>query len=131
MKTTVKKLVINASPLICLFGAGLEFILQQVAGEVLVPEVVWDEIMAGPESDRASAMICDIPWLAKIEVSETDPRVADWGLGMGETQVLIKTLHTPGTLAVIDDAQARRCAKTLDIDFIGTGGLLIVAKKPG
>ncbi|NWH05025.1 DUF3368 domain-containing protein [Desulfobacter latus] len=33
--------------------------------------------------------------------------------------------------AVVDDLAARRCAKTFGIQTIGTGGLLILAKRRG
>lgn len=131
MQTTVKKLVINASPLICLFGAELEFVLQKSAQEVLVPSAVWQEVLANPGSDRASELIGNTPWLKKVDVLKIDQRVAEWGLGSGETQVLSLAVQSPGDLVVIDDAEARRCAKTIGLNFMGTGGLLIVAKRLG
>ena len=33
--------------------------------------------------------------------------------------------------AIIDDAEARRCARTLGISTLGTGGLLVLAKRRG
>lgn len=55
-----------------------------------------------------------------------------WNLGEGETEVLSfafanKTTHT----ALIDDRAARKCAETLGIKTLGTGGILILAKKRG
>ena len=32
---------------------------------------------------------------------------------------------------MVDDRAARRCAKTLDIQTLGTGGMLILAKRRG
>jgi len=35
----------------------------------------------------------------------------------------------PGTGAVLDDAQARKCAKVLDIPLVGSVGLIVRARK--
>ena len=128
---TAKRLVVNASPLICLFGAELEGVLRGTSTEVVVPEAVWTEVMESSQKDRASAMVPRLSWINQIEVPDLDRRVANWDLGAGETEVLTETLHSEGSLAVIDDADARRCAKSLGIGFMGTGGLLLVGKKVG
>ena len=59
------------------------------------------------------------------------PRIDAWNLGAGETAVLSYALAHSGVRAVVDDADARRCARTLDIPFLGTGGLLLLAKRRG
>jgi len=46
-----------------------------------------------------------------------------------KTAVLSYALAHPGLRAVIDDADARRCAKTLGIPMLGTGGVLVLAKR--
>ena len=40
-------------------------------------------------------------------------------------------LANPPLRAVIDDMDARRCARTLNIPMLGTGGLLVLAKRRG
>lgn len=42
---------------------------------------------------------------------------------------LVETL--PGSVAVLDDLAARRCAGTLRLQVVGTLGLLLMAKKAG
>lgn len=59
------------------------------------------------------------------------PRVDAWNLGAGETAVLSHALIHPSLRAVIDDADARRCATTLGIPILGTGGILLLAKRRG
>ena len=54
-----------------------------------------------------------------------------WNLGAGETAVLSYALEHPPQRAMIDDAAARRCAITLGIPMLGTGGLLVLAKRRG
>jgi predicted nucleic acid-binding protein len=40
-------------------------------------------------------------------------------------------MQNPNCRAVVDDLEARRCAETLRIATLGTGGILVLAKKRG
>lgn len=53
-----------------------------------------------------------------------------WNLGSGESEVLSYALNHPGVRAMVDDAAARRCARTEGIP-IGTGGAIVLAKRRG
>ena len=54
-----------------------------------------------------------------------------WSLGAGESVVLAYALNNINYRAVIDDLEARRCAGMLDIATLGTGDILVLAKKRG
>ena len=54
-----------------------------------------------------------------------------WGIDLGESEVLTFALENSGYRAVIDDAAARKVAKSLNIPFMGTLGILVLAKKQG
>lgn len=66
-----------------------------------------------------------------MKVSGISPRVAAWDLGIGESEVLSFAMEHPGFRAMVDDKAARRCAKTLGIQTLGTGGMLVLAKRRG
>lgn len=123
-----EKIVVNASPLILLCKSDLEFLLPQMFGEILVPYAVWDEVLYG--DDIASIKIEDRKWLQKI-ISPASEEVLVWNLGDGETEVLSWAFVNKDFCAVIDDRAARNCAKTLGIQIIGTGGILVLAKRRG
>jgi predicted nucleic acid-binding protein len=103
------RVVANASPLICLFRCGLEGLLGKLWGSVAVPEGVWQEVVNGPKNDRAATGL----------------------LGAGESEVLAFAIQNPGTGVIVDDGEARRCARALSIPHVGTGGVLVVAKRRG
>jgi predicted nucleic acid-binding protein len=52
-------------------------------------------------------------------------------LGDGESEVLWVALEIPGSVAVLDEAPARRVAGMLGVAFTGTLGLLLDAKNRG
>lgn len=125
------RVVVNASPLIVLFKADLAHLLPRVFTDVLVPGAVWDEVIAGGPNDMAAQGLATIDWAKRVEVATVDPGILAWNLGQGESEVLSVALNRPGYRAVIDDAAARRCARTLRVPMLGTGGVLVLAKRRG
>ena len=123
--------VINASPIICFSKAKLEFILEKLFGEILMPESVYDEILNGPTDDRAIEVIKSPSWLKIVKVEKVNNEITLWNLGKGETELLTIAYENRGFKAIIDDAAARKCARVLGIPFMGSGGILVLAKKRG
>jgi len=52
-------------------------------------------------------------------------------LGAGEREVLALAAEIAGSLAILDDAVARRHARLLGLSFTGTLGVLVRAKRSG
>ena len=126
----IDAVVINASPLITLFRSGQADLLPLLFGHIVVPVAVWKEVVADEWDDPAARQLGAQPWPVRLDVA-VSPRVAPWELGAGETAVLSHALAHPPLRAVIDDLDARRCAQTLGIPMLGTGGLLVLAKRRG
>lgn len=127
------RLVLNASPIICLAKAGLLNEVLSMAQEVVVPQTVAGEILAA-DDDRDAA----VAWIrteraqrALRDVGAPASFVLAWDLGAGESAVLTTAAGSPGSVAVLDDLAARRCALALGIGVTGTLGLLLVAKRAG
>jgi predicted nucleic acid-binding protein len=123
--------VVNASPLILLFKSGLEGLLPEIFAKVIVPEAVWKEVVAGGESDAAATRLATVSWIQCVTVPAVVPGVLVWNLGDGESEVLTFALARRECRAVIDDRAARSCARTLGVRTLGTGGVLIMAKRRG
>jgi predicted nucleic acid-binding protein len=70
--------------------------------------------------------------VTKESVQHIHPLIASWDLGKGESEVLSLAMQKgTNVTAVLDDLQARKCAKLLDIGLIGSVGLLTMAKRVG
>src|SRR5258708_4647255 len=102
--------VVNASPIIVLAKAGYLKLLQELPGELLVPEPVAAEILAGPDSDPARQTL-DKRWGKRITPEKVPNELLEWGLGAGETAVLAIARERARCTAILDDAAARSCAK--------------------
>jgi len=119
--------IVNASPLIALAHADKLELLEQLPAELAIPEAVALEILAGPDDPARRALVSG--WGPR-RAAAVPEQVAEWGLGKGESAVVALGLEVGGT-AVLDDRNARRCAKALGVSVIGTFGVIIRAKKHG
>lgn len=125
-----EKIVLNASPLILLCNGELDFVLPELFTEIIVPEAVWQEIVEGPHLDRAAQMLPGLDWLKKESVTPV-PDVIRWDLGIGETEALSFAVEHSDYTPVLDDILAKKCTRSLGIQTIGTGAILILAKERG
>jgi predicted nucleic acid-binding protein len=122
--------VVDASPVITLAKAGYLHLLDQVAPEILIPKPVLTEILAGSPSDPARKAI-ESGWGNVVIPGPIPDLVLEWGVGAGESSVLALTLSEPGRTAVLDDAAARNCARSLGAPFLGTLAVVLRSKQAG
>lgn len=127
---SIDSVVVNTSPLIVLFKSGQEELLPTLFGSILVPMQVIGEIQAGSDNDPTTPGIEEASWIDRRNVS-INTNIAAWNLGKGESGVFSLVREIQGGLAVVDDLAARRCAKAFGIATIGTGGLMVLAKRRG
>ena len=124
----IEKVIVNASPIIVLYKSHLESILPLLFKEILIPTTVYDEITSYSPNDKAALELPDANWYDKIEVVN-DEKITAWDLGKGESSILSFALNNPEYGAVIDDKAARRCARVYGISTLGTGSILVLAKR--
>lgn len=126
----IKQVIVNASPLITLFNSQLANLLPQLFGVVEVPPAVWQEVTAH-KTDLAAQSLPNTPWIKQTDAISIAAIVAAWDLGAGESAVLSYALTHSNHTAIVDDAAARRCAISLNIPTLGTGGVIVLAKRQG
>jgi predicted nucleic acid-binding protein len=124
-------LVSDSGPLIVFAIAGLLPALGQLRGPLLVPSAVLNECLARPSkpgvSEIRNALINGS--LLEIQPSSThDTLRSDSALGQGEIAVL-SICKAKGYIAVIDEVRARKLAKFMQINYVGSGGLLLELKR--
>lgn len=125
----IDSVIVNASPLICLFKSGLQDLLPGLFQDVSVPEAVLKEVTASGKSDFPAEQLSQQQWLKIATGIPIDLRVAAWDLGRGESEVISFALMNPSHRVVLDDREARRCAVTLGCKSIGTAGILVLARR--
>lgn len=122
--------VLDSSPIITLAKVGSLGILEKLATTLLIPEAVAAEIQLGPSDDPARKVL-ESGWGQRVAPQIVQAGLLEWGLGAGETSVLALATEQPDRTAILDDAAARTCARTLGVPFLGTLGVVLRAKRAG
>jgi predicted nucleic acid-binding protein len=123
--------VVNASPLILLAKIEALELLAELAEEIAVPAAVRAEVSAGPRTSAPLRRFLRQRALRREADAPVPEEIAGWDLGAGESQVLRFAVANPGWEAVLDDLEARRCARSLDVPLTGTLGIILRAKQAG
>ena len=110
--------VVNASPVITLAKAGHLALLTALATEVLLPEAVVAEVLAGPVTDPARQAI-EGGWGTRVTVPQVPVAVLNGALGAGEPRSWQSPWPTATARPSCDDAASRRCARTLGVPSHG------------
>jgi predicted nucleic acid-binding protein len=127
----ISRRVVNASPLIFLTKVGLLEVLRQPGIPVLVPDTVLTEVGSLGPNDPAVQAVQQSQWMQVVATPKIPDVVLVWALVAGESTVLAVAMEQPGSMAILDDQAARRCARVLNIPTQGTLGLILVAKQQG
>lgn len=127
---SIDRFAINASPLITLYRAQLEWLLPRLFERILVPEAVWLEVVSPSHADPVSSKLSAAAWAIRHPVA-VRAEVAAWNLGAGETALLSLGMTERGVKAILDDRSARRCARVLGISVMGTAAVVVLARKRG
>lgn len=121
-------IVSNASPLIVLLKTNKLSILKEVFQKVIVPKAVHEEITAKEHEKR---IFKKIKWIETRNVQNKDMvTLLEKLIGKGEAEALVLAKELKATL-LMDDAKGRKYAKLLNVEVIGTLGLLKLAKNHG
>jgi predicted nucleic acid-binding protein len=114
-------IISDTSCFIVLSKIGQLVLLQQIFGNIVTtPEIAAEFDEALPE------------WVEIISVKdEHKQHLLETQVDKGEASAMALALETENTMLIIDDYKARKLAKQLNINYIGTVKILILAKQRG
>ena len=123
--------ICNTSPLQYLHQADVLELLPALVGQVYVPKAVVAELEEGRRRSVRLPVLEELSWLTVRPVRDRTLLPLVTHLGDGEKEVLALGLETQDALLLLDDRDARRYARSLDLDISGTLGILLRAKERG
>jgi predicted nucleic acid-binding protein len=116
-----KIIISDTSCLIALSNIGLLHIIKDLYGEIIITSEVkaeFDELL--PE------------WIIVIQVKDKVKQAnIENRLDKGEASSIALALEIPNSLLIIDELKGRNIAKSLNIEIIGTIGILLLASNKG
>ena len=123
--------VVNSTPLILLNQIDRLDLLQKMYKKIFIAEAVYREVIVDGESNLVDGdFISRNNWIEVSKIQNDDARKTFiTSLHIGEVETMILAMEKSADLCILDDLLARKHAKRLNINIIGTLGVLIAAKK--
>lgn len=124
--------IVDTSPLVFLAKLRHLDLLREGADTICVPQAVLSEVRARPDEATQAIEQASLSWLSVRQVSNREAvEILRVDLDVGEAEVIVLARETHADRIVMDDLDARRFARRLGFDLIGTMGLLLAARLRG
>lgn len=124
----------DTTPIISLLKANHLELLQRLYGNVLIPKAVYRELTENPiySEEAKSIKMLDFLKMVPIENAKSVNVLRSvTGLDAGESEALIMYDEQNADLLLMDEHKGRRVAKQLNVKYIGTAGILMLAYDKG
>lgn len=125
--------VSNTTPLIGLAIIERFDLLEQLFGEIYIPQAVYNEVVvAGKEIGGAKREVASISWIKKVPVKNrtaVEDLLIELDLGEAETIILAQEINAD--LVLMDEKKGRQKLSEQRRKKIGTVGILLKAKQEG
>jgi len=127
----VAVVVSDAGPLIALAKVDALFVARRLFARLQIPEAVWSECRGKPGDDSRRIEQAEREgWLHVVRLTaEATRKRFPPSLGQGETEALQLAMEMRPSLLIVDDRLARRQAFQLELDYIGTVRMLLLAER--
>ena len=126
--------VSDTTPLISLMKIGHLNLVQQLFGEIQIPEAVLHELISNRRFPEESKMIKECSFIRTVVVEDTkavELLCRSAGIDQGESEAIILSDSCGANLLLMDEAKGRKIAKLMGIQIMGTIGMLMTAYKEG
>ncbi|MEP7012557.1 MAG: DUF3368 domain-containing protein [Acidobacteriota bacterium] len=125
--------VADAGPLIHLSLIRLLRVLPILYEQVLVPDLVFDEVVGEEDLLAGSAELRNADWIERVRHDSTAPlfQLLRAELDPGEAAAISVAVERQASLVLSDDRPARLAAEQLGLGIKGTLGILVEAKRRG
>lgn len=123
----------NSNSLIFYAAIGRLGLLQEIYGEVFIPPAVWQETVDRGTGLPGATEIREARWIQQQSPSPqavTSLPLADLDKGEADAIALAMSFR-PRVPLILGDLPARRVAQNAGLDIVGTGGVLVLAKRMG
>ena len=125
------RIVSNSSPLIALAQVHKFWLLKEIFSQIYIPEAVYREVVVAGEGDPGCKETKDgikDGWIRKENVKNSVAVIAFMSiLSQGEAETIILAKETDADYILIDEATGREEAELMEVEVIGTLGILNLA----
>ena len=125
------KVVSNSSVLMALSRIGqLELLSVRFPEGILVPQAVWQEVVETGHGKPGSTEVASVHWISVHKIEDEDlVSLLRMELDKGEAEAIALCRDQNVSVILLDEKDARRAARRMKLNVLGTVGLLIWAKR--
>ena len=124
--------VADSSPLIALCRIGRLELLHDLFGQLIIPDAVWQEVVASHPGKAGVAEIAAAPWIGQQTVKDRPlVNLLRQDLGAGESEAIVLAREISADVLLMDERRGREAAKRLCITCTGLVGVLLEARRRG
>jgi uncharacterized protein len=125
-------IVSNTSPLSSLAKVDKLSLLENIYGQVNIPQAVYDELTDIRAGEKVNNAIINANWIEIQSVTNKQlVKKLEFNLDQGEAEAIILAVELNANQLLIDERLGRQEAKKLGLSLIGVLGMLLIAKKRG
>lgn len=124
-------IVSDTSPIANLIVVGYIHLLPQLFGTVIIPDAVYQELLANGINHPATQIVQTVNWLEVRSVTDqqqVETLERDRNLDPGEANAIVLALELQATQLLIDERLGRLEAKRQGLRITGILGVLLAAK---
>lgn len=126
-------IVADASILIGLSTIGqLNLLWERFPGGILIPPAVWREVVEQGGERPGARAVAEADWITVRDVTALEiVQLLKTELEAGETEAIALAHQVDADTVLLDERDARRAARQLNLSVLGTVGILIWARRTG
>lgn len=122
--------VSDTTPLISLMKIGRLGLVEQLFGEIQIPDAVYTELITNPQFSAEAQQIQNSSFIKQVAIDDSksvDLLKRATGLDRGESEAIILSDTCHADLLLMDEIKGRQVAKQMGLHLMGTVGMLRVA----
>jgi predicted nucleic acid-binding protein len=119
----------DSTPLIALARIGRLDLVRSIFPHLVIPEAVAEEVVEARGDAPGAREVADADWIERAKADTMLVRPLLLLVDRGEAEAIAVAQSRPGSILLTDDRKARRVAKQLGIQPLGTLGVLARAKR--
>ena len=126
--------VSDTTPLISLMKAAQLNLLEKLYQEIRIPRAVYDELTSSTAFQDETAIINNCAFIKVVDVESrqtVDVLQRVTGLDLGESESIVYSDTVKADMLLMDEAAGRKVAKSMNINIIGTIGVLLAGFDEG
>lgn len=123
-------IVSNTSPISSLAKVDKLSLLENIYGQVNIPQAVYDELTDIRAGEKVNNAIINASWIEIRSVTNKQlVKQLEFHLDRGEAEAIILAVELNANQLLIDERLGRQEANKFGLSLIGVLGMLLIAKK--